>query len=184
MNKMTVLGIDPGLNGALVAFNENGVVEMNQMPITIIGKEREVSHGLLALALERIKPDHIYLERAVSFGMGTKSAFNYGRAFAAIEMAIQFRKIPFTLVEPKKWTKVMHAGVSNDLKPKLKSEIAVRRLFPKIIRAIPCTPKSKKLHDGIVDAILIAAYGYRELNGVGLDTRDGQRKKKLFTDRF
>jgi hypothetical protein len=102
--------------------------------------------------------------------MGTKGAFNYGRGFAAIEIVLQDGDFPYTLVEPQKWAKVMHAGIGKDLKPKAKSAIAVARLFPKLSKL--CTfDKAGKPHDGAIDALLIAGYGLRQTYG-GDSTRD------------
>jgi hypothetical protein len=80
----------------------------------------------------------------------------------ALEIAVRQSGVPVVYVEPQKWTKVMHQGVSNDLKPKAKSLIALERLCPKIYPKVP-TNKNGKLHDGVVDATLIASYGIRFL---------------------
>lgn len=159
----TVLGIDPGLAGAFVLFDGKDFASF-EMPITVSGKDRFVEfdavHELLSHLTDTNTDLHAYLERAVSFGMGTKSAFNYGRGFAAIEIAIELLKMPVTYVEPGKWAKEMHAGISGDLKPKAKSLIAVKRLFPKLVGQLPKGKKGKLL-DGPIDALLIAAYGLR-----------------------
>lgn len=162
-NERWVLGIDPGLSGAFVLTNGE-VVEVFKMPINKSGKDQEVSYigvyHLLSNLRETYFGINVYLERAVSFGMGTKSAFNYGRGFAAIEIAIHTLLLPVTYVEPQKWTKQMHQGISADLKPKAKSLVAVNRLFPKLVKQLPTNTKGALL-DGPVDALLIAAWGLR-----------------------
>jgi hypothetical protein len=117
-------------------------------------------HGVLSL-ITAWAPKHIYLERAVSFGMGIKGAFNYGRGFAAIEIAIKLAKVSVTYVEPNKWTKELCEGIDKRLKAKERSLIALRRLFPRGINGITKN-KNGKLHDGMVDALLIAEYGRRK----------------------
>ena len=158
-----VLGIDPGLNGAFVLFDGKALHSW-PMPLTSDGKDKFVDfdgvHELLWSITDGATDLPIFLERAVSFGMGTKSAFNYGRGFAAIEIAIQLLKAPVTYVESGKWTKEMHQGISADLKPKPKSLIAVKRLFPKFVEQLPKVKKGAIL-DGPIDALLIAAYGLR-----------------------
>lgn len=154
-----VLGIDPGLKGALVFFDGVGKAEFFEMPVSNGRVDFDSVHELIY----NFPKAHIFLERAAPMAMGAKHAFNYGRDFAALENAIFLLFNSFTMVEPNKWAKEMHQGISNNLKPKAKSEIAVKRLFPKLIRSIPKTPRSKKLHDGMVDALLIAAYGCRVL---------------------
>lgn len=162
--KITVLGIDPGLSGAFVIFDGKEFASF-AMPIRADGKDKRIHFGdlmhLLLELMEEYDVDHAFLERAVSFGMGTKAAFNYGRGFEAITIAIGNTKLPFTLVEPKNWTKEMHAGISADLKPKVKSAVAVERLYPKLVDQLP--RKKGKLLDGPVDALLIAGYGLRKL---------------------
>ena len=164
-SKMRVLGIDPGLAGAFVVFDGKEFASY-AMPIVENGKDKFVEfdgvHELL-FNLSDVNTDlHVFLERAVSFGMGTKAAFNYGRGFAAVEIAIELLKMPVTYVEPGKWTKEMHAGISGDLKPKAKSLIAVKRLFPKLVGQLPKGKKGKLL-DGPIDALLIAAYGLKKV---------------------
>jgi hypothetical protein len=163
-----VLGIDPGLEGAFVLYDGKDFGSF-KMPVRKIGKGTEIVfdevHALLHAILEANGPVHVFLERAVSFGMGSTGAFNYGRGFAALEIALQLLEFPVTYVEPHKWTKEMHAGISKDLKPKAKSLVAIERLFPKLVKALPRNTKGRLL-EGPVDALLIAGYGYRTLGPV------------------
>lgn len=170
-----VLGIDPGLEGAFVLYNGLSFVSF-KMPTRKIGKGTEIVFDQVHALLHAIVVEHgqvpAYLERAVSFGMGSTGAFNYGRGFAAVEIAIQLLKFPVTYVEPHKWTKEMHAGISKDLKPKAKSLVAIERLFPNLVKQLPRNTKGRLL-EGPVDALLIAGYGHRLLGGVKqVDSRD------------
>lgn len=162
-----VLGIDPGLSGAFVITDGNSYLRSYPMPLKISGKEKSIPFGEVLALLSKLQWDHgrfpVFLERAVSFGMGTKAAFNYGRGFEAIMIAIANQELPLTLVEPGKWTKEMHEGISSDMKPKVKSAIAVDRLYPQLVGLLPRRPKGGFL-DGPVDALLIAGYGLRRLN--------------------
>lgn len=154
------MGIDPGQKGALVWLKGDAVdFEFLEMPLNAEG---DVSFEGILKALKNI-PDSIpvYLERAVPFAMGTKHAFNYGRGFAAIECALFIAKRAVTYIEPGKWAKVMHQGIDSNLKPKVKSIIALERLYPKLAPLVPKSPKSKKYHDGVMEALLIAGYAQR-----------------------
>lgn len=159
-----ILGIDPGLTGAFVLTNGRQI-QVWPMPILVNGKDKAIDfHGvreILKLAQTGLKDFHIYLERAIPMAMGSKHAFNYGRGFAAIEIAILLSGLPVTYIEPSKWAKVMHEGVSGDLKAKAKSMIAATRLFPILVRRLPQTRKGLP-HDGFIDALLIAGYGLRQ----------------------
>lgn len=158
---ISVLGIDPGLTGAIVLLEKDKFRfwEMplkNKIEIDFVAVRR-----IFQMVDDKVKLHiHVFLERAVSFGMGTKGAFNYGRGFATLEIALIDLDLPYTLVEPGKWTKVMHAGIEADLKPKAKSVIAVERLFPKFAKEIPRN-RNGKFHEGIMDALLIGGYGQR-----------------------
>lgn len=154
-----VIGIDPGLTGAIVVLSGEAI-ETFLMPIQ---ENKDVDFDKLRSILEGLKSGHVFLERAMPLAMGAKHAFNYGRGFMALELAVKLSGLAVTYVEPAKWVKLMHEGISKDLKPKAKSLIAVQRLFPNLIEKIPKTPKSGKLHEGVVDALLIAGFGARTL---------------------
>lgn len=155
-----VVAIDPGLSGAIVFINDK-VFMHYLMPLN---DERDIDFDRLVEILNKqSKIDMVFLERAVPFAMGTSGAFTYGRGFAAIEIALRVVGLPVTYIEPARWTKEMHAGIEADLKPKAKSTIAVQRLYRKWLDKIPKS-KNGKMHDGVVDALLIAGFGLRILN--------------------
>lgn len=162
-----VLGIDPGLKGAFCLTDGDDFITGTAMPIIKNGKEKFISFPYLCdLILNyKIKFGYsfpIFLEKPVSFGMGTKGAFNYGRGFECVLNAFEQAHLKVTLVEPHKWAKVMHEGFSKDLKPKVKSQMAVKKLFPKLMNRFP-KAKNGLYDEGAVDALLIAGYGLRVL---------------------
>lgn len=157
---LVIVGVDPGRTGAVVVL-ESAKMNFHVMPL----QNDEVSfEGFLGIMAGLPKTAHVFLERAMPLAMGAKHAFNYGRGFAALEIAIRLSGLAVTYVEPGKWAKVMHAGISVDLKPKAKSLIAVERLFPQHLSLIPRN-KNGKLHEGVVDALLIAGFGVRTIIG-------------------
>ncbi len=158
-----ILGIDPGLSGAFV-LTDGKSLRWWPMPVDSNGKDRLVSFNEVLKILDVMKQHHAFhvaLERALPMAMGSKHAFNYGRGFAALEIAIDLLKLPVTYVEPQKWAKEMHSGISVDLKPKAKSLIAAKRLFPHLVAVLP-VGKQGKVNEGPLDALLIAAYGLRK----------------------
>lgn len=162
---MNVMGIDPGKQGAFVVLGETILGPDHfffEMPIDHIG---EVDFDAVTDFLSPFHKDniHVYLERAKPMAMGSKHAFNYGRDFAKIEMALHISRIPTIYVEPTTWMKTMHEGISKDLNPKVRSRIAAERLFPFQAKMIKKN-KNDKLHEGIVEALLIAGFGQRQLN--------------------
>ena len=169
---MKIIAIDPGLTGAII-FLDGEKFETFSMPLQ---ENKDVDFDGVRAILGKFPGAHVMLERAMPLAMGAKHAFNYGRAFMALELAVKLSGLAVTYVEPSKWVKLMHEGISKDLKPKAKSLIAVQRLFPNLIEKIPKTPKSGKLHEGVVDALLIAGFGARTLE------RGGSREKVSIDD--
>ena len=155
-----VVGIDPGLAGAIVLLGPDSL-ETFKMPID----EGRVSFdGLVELFLSLPKTAPVFLERAKALAMGSTYAFNYGNDFAKVEIALKVAGLSTIYIDPTAWTKAMFTGVSKDLKPKARAKIALERLYPSIVPLVPRTPKSKELVEGVVDAVLIAGYGKRILS--------------------
>jgi aconitase A len=71
-----VLGIDPGLSGALVVFGA-GKFEAIKMPV--INKNEVDPVAVQNFIIDHsLYLDHIFLERVLAFKMGRTSALNYG----------------------------------------------------------------------------------------------------------
>ena len=162
---MYIIGIDCGQTGGFAILDEDGnIVETAPMPA--IDKTIDLN-GISAL-LSRYKDDSIcYLEKVASRpGQGVASTFKFGRNYGAVEGILACLRIPYQLVTPTVWCKEMHAGVDpiknskgkNDTKKM--SEVAINMLYPK--HNFLATERSKKKHEGMVDATLIAEYGRRK----------------------
>lgn len=163
---MIITGIDPGKKGAIVILDDHGkVLEMTPMPLLKDEMDPWTIYDTLNLLL-RIESRHsvsVFLEKAQAFrGQGVSSTFNYGVGFGFIQMAVVALQLPYTLVTPQKWQKVMFQGTDSSLEPKARAAIAATRLAGMSFKA---TERSKKPHEGMVDAYLIARWGLRELNG-------------------
>jgi hypothetical protein len=136
------------------------------MPLTL--KKDAVSYGALKKIFKDYVPDvPVFLERAIPMAMGSKGAFSYGRGYEKILCALieaGYSEHRIGIIEPATWARRIHEGISKDLKPKAKSLIAVRRLFPEsILKQLPRNRKGELL-DGPVDALLIAAYGFLQIH--------------------
>ena len=150
---MKIIGIDPGKKGALVILDGENVI-LHQMP--------EDANSIVLILAEYTTDSHVFLEKAQAMSIGgnkqgVSSMFNYGVGFGTILGILAALKIPHTLVHPKTWCKVMHAGTTAD-DAKARSLEAARRLFPSVqlIR-----PRCTKPDEGFIDAVLIAEYGRR-----------------------
>lgn len=173
---MSVMGIDPGLTGGIVVLGEDRKL-LAKYPIPSIITTKKMSGGKTkrtsAIDLNGLRKifeewadfiDVVYLEKVSAMpNQGVVSVFKFGRVFGILEAMVAAYKMPVVMVTPRTWCKTMHKGVSPDLSPKAKSGVVLGRLFPEIdLRA---TERSKKPHEGMLDALLIAEYGRKEHYG-------------------
>jgi len=169
----SILGIDPGLHGGLVCVKSNGDVHFTvPMPIYTakVGKKKQTHINLIELNdyfegfKKRIR--HCYLEKVGAMPkQNIMSMFNFGKVFGYVEALLVAYDIPYTLVTPQRWMKVMHAGLPQKMDTKDRSKIIALREYPNV--ELKATPKSKVPHSGIVDALLIEEYGRRQLSQIG-----------------
>jgi crossover junction endodeoxyribonuclease RuvC len=152
---MIIMGIDPGLNGAIAYYTTDvGHLTIVDMPTVEVERnkktKREVSaHGFADLFLE-IKPNVAFIERVGAMpGQGVSSVFSFGRSVGVIEGVLAMRGVPTTLVIPQRWQKACDVRGGKD-----GSRERAMQLFPDYSELF----KLKK-HDGRADAALIAYYG-------------------------
>lgn len=94
--------------------------------------------------------------------MGVSSAFTFGRTCGHLEGFLIGRGIPVRRVRPQAWQKEMHRGVEPTADAKARSLDAVKNLFPEV--NLLETPRCKTPHKGMIDALLIAEYGWRTIS--------------------
>lgn len=146
----SVVGIDPGLTGAMVLLNAEGqIVAFSDMPVfTIDGKNRVNVHGVGTL-LSQYNADgaRAVIEQVGAMpGQGVSSMFNFGFAAGAVHGAVGAIGMPLQTVTPQKWKK--YFGLSKD-------KDAARQLAT---RKWPDGPFSRKKDAGRAEAALIALY--------------------------
>lgn len=159
----TFIGIDPGKSGAIVAINKNGR-ELFKSVTPTIGKEYNESH--MRSMLDSFDEPHVVLENINGHvAKGRTTAFVMGEGKGIWRGLLSGCQLPYTMVTPQTWQKEMWQGVpvqkkSNGRKDtKAMSEVAVNRLFPHIDLYVTAQGnKSKNIHDGLADALLMAEY--------------------------
>ena len=163
---MNILGIDPGLNGGLVLLDKDGAIAFKSVMPTIKLKSGKKTKNILDLPalfsmLSSLDVSTCYYEKVSSMpGQGVSSTFSFGYSFGAIEMALVACKIPYVLVPPQTWCKEMHQGLSKDMDAKDRSLLIFKRMYPGVdLRA---TERCTTQHDGLIDALLLAAYGRKQ----------------------
>ena len=152
---MIILGIDPGLSGAL-AFLETrtNTVEVVDMPTVTVMRnrkeKREVSPQLVADIVVKRHVEAAFLEKVNAMaGQGVSSVFSFGRSAGIIEGVLAAFDIPTTLVTPQAWQKAMGVRDGKD-----GSRERAMQLFPASAELF-----QRKKDDGRSDASLIAKYG-------------------------
>ena len=160
IKKQYIMGIDPGLSGGIVLLDleKKEIKETRVMPS--LGGQLDVSTLSTYISECSLQVGCAVMEKVHAMpGQGVSSMFKFGQVYGMTEALLVSYKIPYVLVPPQRWTKQMHAGILSKMKPKAKSLLVAQRLFPQV--NFLATRNSRKVHDGIIDAALLAEYGRR-----------------------
>lgn len=151
---MRVLGIDPGLGGALALLSsESGFVAACPMPL--VGGE--LDYPAIADFLRDFDPDLVVMERVHSHPkQGVASTFKFGEGFGGIRGVCGALGFRLELALPTTWKAAVLAGTAKD---KAAAVAYVRRAFPDAPLFV--SARSRVPHTGIADALCLAAYGLR-----------------------
>ena len=178
---MIYLGVDPGKAGGIAALDEDGVLlETYVMPVITAAKGRDVydTEGMRRVVLEAsCLGDYAQAARPgidrrvfatvekgqpMPKGMGGAYAqFHRGTSPALWEGLLVGMQVPRSFEPAQTWQRSMLAGIEGDTKQR--ALIAAQRLWPG--QDWRASERSRKPHDGIVDAALIAEYGRRRRGG-------------------
>jgi len=163
-----IIGIDPGLQGAIARITPGGkFLDAHDMPtVTIkIGKRIKRIYDIVKLSevMSQLSLDDIvYVEKtqALPPGIRVQASWGLGKCEGLLEGMLAIRKIPYEFVKPQVWQK--HFGITKAKgDKKVQSYMIACQLFPEAVLA---TPRGRKL-DGRSDALLIAEFGRRHLKG-------------------
>lgn len=146
---MTILGIDPGVSGAL-ALVSSGEIHVVDMPVVEVRGKRHIDAARLAKLISTGFPyiaNHVVLEHVQGVqGSGATSAFSFGRGFGIVEGVVTALGLPLTLIRPQTWTKELR--VSRD---KGEHRLVASRLWPAQAELF-----ARVKDDGRADAALLA----------------------------
>ena len=155
---MFIIGIDPGISGAICFFENGKIIEIIDMPIMNDGKKnkKQVNGAQIYNEIyEQIKniPNHeinVVLEQVSAMpGQGVTSMFNFGQSFGVIKGICAAMRLPLHFVRPAKWKKYFNLLNSE----KQASRTKAIEIFPDISHKL-----SKKKDINKADAILIASF--------------------------
>jgi len=164
---MTIIGIDPGLGGAIAILND--AVTVHPTPVIVERLEKSIRrhHDEPAMRdlLCGLDDPVAYVEEVHSMGgQGVRSMFTFGTGYGLWRGLLVGLGIPYTLVPPRTWQRLMFSGTPRT-DPKAASLLVVKRLFP--AASLRRTEAARTDDHGMADALLIAEYGRRTLAAGG-----------------
>jgi crossover junction endodeoxyribonuclease RuvC len=158
-----VIGIDPGLSGALAVFDAKTrkIHAIVDMPVTQRGSKKTLDIYALADTI-RIFSDELKLAvledvSAMTYvnaegevrGQGAAASFSFGKTMGVVEGVLAVFGIPILYVKPAVWK--MAVGVSSS---KSSSLALARKVFPESVAFF-----ALRKHDGRAEAALLARFG-------------------------
>ena len=153
---MKVVGIDPGLSGAIAIVEDKKVLDIFDMPVMAEGKKNKRqlnSAQLVSIIKNNIKKEEevvVVVEQVNAMpGQGVTSMFNFGQSFGAIKGVCAALDLPIFFVRPSKWKKYFELINSS----KDSSRTKVIEMYPSLSDQL-----TKKKDVNKSDAILIARY--------------------------
>ncbi len=155
---MYIIGIDPGISGAICFFENGQILDVIDMPTMTDGKKNkkqvnasqlvnEIKKRIINTPTNRVS---VVVEHVTAMpGQGVTSMFNFGQSFGAMKGICAALNLSIFFVRPAKWKK--YFNLINTQKDA--SRTRVIEIFPYM------SPKlSKKKDANKADAILIASF--------------------------
>ena len=157
---MLIIGIDPGIKGAICILKDGKILDVFDMPIMPVGKKNksqvngsqifnEINDRILNIPNNEIA---VVIEHVSAMpGQGVTSMFNFGQSFGVIKGICAAMRLPLHFVRPVKWKK--YYNLINSQKDA--SRTRAIEIFPNFSSQL-----SKKKDSNKADAILIASFYY------------------------
>ena len=155
---MLIIGIDPGISGAICFFENGEVKEILDMPNMADGKKNkrqingpqiynEISKRIINIPKNEVV---VVIEQVSAMpGQGVTSMFNFGQSFGVLKGICSAMQLSMHFVRPAKWKKYFNLIKTE----KDASRTKVIEIFPYISSQL-----SRKKDSNKADAILIASF--------------------------
>ena len=164
---MLIIGIDPGISGAICFFEDGQVKEIIDMPVMADGKKNkrqingpQVYNEILKRINKFQKKDIIVVIEQVSAmpGQGVTSMFNFGQSFGVLKGICSAMQLSMFFIRPAKWKK--YFGLIKTEKDASRTKVI--EIFPYISSQL-----SRKKDSNKADAVLIASFFYNTYKKAG-----------------
>ena len=161
---MLIIGIDPGISGAICFFENDQVNEIIDMPTMADGKKnkRQINgpqiFNEISSRIKNIpKKDVLVVIEQVSAmpGQGVTSMFNFGQSFGVLKGICSAMQLSMHFVRPAKWKK--YFGLIKTEKDASRTKVI--EIFPYISSEL-----SRKKDSNKADAVLIASFFHNTHN--------------------
>jgi crossover junction endodeoxyribonuclease RuvC len=155
---MRIIGIDPGLSGAVAILDvELGALVVEDMPTFSLVRnsktKREVNAVELARIVDAAQADYAVVEAVSSMpGQGVSSVFAFGKGYGVVLGVVGANYLKLVSPSPALWKRVL--GLSG--KGKDASRAMATNLFPHHAGIF-----ARVKDDGRAEATLLAVYGAR-----------------------
>ena len=155
---MLIIGMDPGISGAICFFENGEVKEIIDMPNMADGKKnkRQINgpqvYNEISSRIKNIpKKEIVVVIEQVSAmpGQGVTSMFNFGQSFGVLKGICSAMQLSMRFIRPAKWKK--YFGLIKTEKDASRTKVI--EIFPYISSQL-----SRKKDSNKADAILIARY--------------------------
>jgi len=155
---MLIIGIDPGISGAICFLEEGKILDVIEMPTMAEGKKNKKQvngsqiYNEILKRVQKIEKQNIrvVIEQVSAMpGQGVTSMFNFGQSFGILKGICSAMQLPMYFVRPAKWKKYFNLLNSE----KDASRTRAIEIFPYFSSEL-----SKKKDSNKADAILIASF--------------------------
>ena len=155
---MIIVGIDPGIAGAICFFSDGKVIDVIDMPTMAEGKKnkkqvngRQIYNEIMLIKNKFMNEKMSVIVEQVSAmpGQGVTSMFNFGQSFGVIKGICSAMQLSTYYIRPVKWKK--YFGLIKSEKDASRTKVI--EIFPYISSNL-----SKKKDANKADAILIASF--------------------------
>tara|TARA_B100001105_G_scaffold252766_1_gene244975 strand:+ start:470 stop:964 length:495 start_codon:yes stop_codon:yes gene_type:complete len=155
---MLIIGMDPGISGAICFFENGEVKEIIDMPNMADGKKNkrqingpQVYNEISSRIKNTPKKEIVVVIEQVSAmpGQGVTSMFNFGQSFGVLKGICSAMQLSMRFIRPAKWKK--YFGLIKTEKDASRTKVI--EIFPYISSQL-----SRKKDSNKADAILISSF--------------------------